>query len=258
MTRIAYAYNLTRIYVKAESEARRVLYSIAEQLGRSRQEMDPFVATLESNWFDTKEALRALTPTDFDRMKIPARLAQLISEAVKAPEKMEVELPLDEHLVKLGKRVSQQSFQGIINTLHRIFHNISENLMNEKYRTLKKSNAKISELTSHREVVEALKYGGFSETGEGFVMNNMNLERIDQCLECLGNYMQREEKFNPYQSYISSIGNTRAENYEGGTDSSMNWKEQLDRLVEDRTRMMSTPIRERNVQLFQVEEQHMR
>ena len=68
----------------------------------------------------------------------------------------------------------------------------------------------------------------------------------------------KEDKFDPYQPSVLSLGTTRAETYEGGEDSSFNYKLKLDNLLEQRNQMMSKPIRDRNLQLFQVEEEHMR
>ena len=45
--------------------------------------------------------------------------------------------------------------------MHKIFHNIRSELMNEKFRVLKKSNQKIAILSSVPEIAKILKYGGF-------------------------------------------------------------------------------------------------
>ena len=67
----------------------------------------------------------------------------------------------------------------MVRMLSRIFSNIQDNLMDDKYRTLKKSNNKIAELTSHQEVVQILRHGGFVEIHPGYVLQNVNLSQID-------------------------------------------------------------------------------
>ena len=62
------------------SYTRNLLYRIAAKIGRQPQEMDPFVAILEREWYDSKEALAKLQPNDYARLQIPERLAKLISE----------------------------------------------------------------------------------------------------------------------------------------------------------------------------------
>jgi hypothetical protein len=46
--------------------------------------------------------------------------------------------------------------------LNKIFTNIRENLIDEKYRVLKKSNAKIAQLTQSNHVIKFLQIGGFN------------------------------------------------------------------------------------------------
>ena len=104
------------------------------------------------------------------------------------------------------------------------------NLIDEKYRTLKATNKKISALVSYREVVEILKAGGFEQMSPGFVMKNVSISRIDEVLEVIEKYKVKEEPFNPYASHVVSRGATTVSSYEGGQDSSMMWKEKLDEL----------------------------
>jgi hypothetical protein len=119
-------------------------------MNRRREDMEPFIRKLESEWCDSKEALAALTPNDYQRMGIPSGLASMIAEAVNdrkqqdRGERMDIESPTEEFLHTLSQRCPQDSFAGIVETLTRIFTNIRENLIDEKYRTLKKSNAKIA------------------------------------------------------------------------------------------------------------------
>ena len=62
------------------SYTKQLLYSIADQMGRNRKDMDPYVHVLEKNWYDTRESLQSLTPQDFDRFEIPKRLSAVIME----------------------------------------------------------------------------------------------------------------------------------------------------------------------------------
>lgn len=82
-------------------------------------------------------------------------------------------------MYSLSQRCPQDSFAGIIETLTRIFTNIRENLIDEKYRTLKKSNAKIGQLSEIKEVVQFLRYGGFEDVHPGFVLKKINISLID-------------------------------------------------------------------------------
>jgi hypothetical protein len=70
--------------------------------------------------------------------------------------------------------------------LCRIFSNIRENLIDEKYRTLKKSNAKILQLTNYKEVAKVLTFGGFEEKNPGFVLTKINIGHLDECIEQIG------------------------------------------------------------------------
>lgn len=127
----------------------------------------------------------------------------MISEAVgssrtqKVLEKMDIESPVEAYLYELKNRISKQDFDEIVGTLSKIFNNIRENLINEKYRTLKKSNAKINILTSFKEVVRILLHGGFEEIGLGFVMNKVNISQIDECIDSISKF-ETAKSFNPY------------------------------------------------------------
>lgn len=108
--------------------------------------------------------------------------------------------------------------------LNKIFTNIRENLIDEKYRVLKKSNAKIAQLTQSNHAIKFLQIGGFNEVSPGFVMQKVNIAAIDECLDAIAKFMPKIE-FNPYESHISSIGNTNTSSYEG--DSSVAFNEKL-------------------------------
>lgn len=51
--------------------------------------------------------------------------------------------------------------------------------MNDKFRVLKKSNQKIAILTSVPEVAKLLRYGGFEETKDTFVMGRVTIATLD-------------------------------------------------------------------------------
>jgi hypothetical protein len=65
------------------SFTRELLYSIADQLGRSRKDMDPYIAVLEKNWYDTKDSLKSIKQGDLDKLDIPTRLSSMIIEKVQ-------------------------------------------------------------------------------------------------------------------------------------------------------------------------------
>lgn len=50
----------------------------------------------------------------------------------------------------MRNRVSKSAFEDMINTLWKIFHNIRDQITEEKFRVLKKTNKKIAELLSIR------------------------------------------------------------------------------------------------------------
>lgn len=84
-------------------------------------------------------------------MKIPGGLASMITEAIgptqQKGERMDIESQADDILYALSQRCSPDKFANAVEMLTRIFTNIRENLIDEKYRTLKKSNQKIAQLT---------------------------------------------------------------------------------------------------------------
>jgi hypothetical protein len=92
-----------------------------------------------------------MKPSDFERLKIPGGLANMIIEAVKPKEtKMDIESPVEDYLFSLGKKCPETVFNQKVEVLGKIFTNIRENLIEEKFRTLKKSNQKIFELVQSK------------------------------------------------------------------------------------------------------------
>ena len=69
-----------------------------------------------------------------------------------------------------------------MDTMTRIFRNIRENITQEKFRILKKSNQKVSELISIKENAQILNYGGFEDNKDTIVMKNFAIGKIDDCL----------------------------------------------------------------------------
>jgi hypothetical protein len=63
---------------------------------------------------------------------------------------MDIESPIENELTQLKYKLSAEDFQTVVELLSRIYNNIRENLIEEKFRTLKKSNAKISAMTNYR------------------------------------------------------------------------------------------------------------
>jgi hypothetical protein len=139
----------------SETYTRKLLYSIADRLGRKRQDMDRFIKTLEDNWFDTRESLASLSPQDYQKFSIPERVVQMITEEVgsrarQEQQPMEIEMSVDDSLKTLSRKLREDLFLEKVNLLSKLFTNIRENLIDEKYRTLKKTNAKIAELAQYR------------------------------------------------------------------------------------------------------------
>ena len=95
---------------------------------------------------------------------------------------MDIESPIEGNLASVKRKVSSEDFGIITNTLNKIFTNIRENLISEKYRTLKKSNQKIAVLTSLADVAQILRFGGFEDNGSAYVMTKVNIGTIDECI----------------------------------------------------------------------------
>ena len=111
----------------------------------------------------------------------------------------------------LKRNCSQDKFADYIDTLLRIFRNIRTNLIQEQYRTLKKSKPKIAELISVNEIAQILSYGGFENSKDVIVMNNISIGRIDDVLESLSKF-DDSNKFDPFKSQITNLsGNKQIE-----------------------------------------------
>jgi len=63
---------------------------------------------------------------------------------------MDIESPVEDFLFTLGRKCPETVFNQKVETLGKIFTNIRENLIEEKYRTLKKSNQKILDLVQSK------------------------------------------------------------------------------------------------------------
>ena len=78
--------------------------------------MEPFIQTLEKQWYDSKEALQKLKPNDYARMQIPERLATMIAEAVGAQmsrphqQKMEVQSPIENYMAAIRSKLNPKDF----------------------------------------------------------------------------------------------------------------------------------------------------
>ena len=118
---------------------------------------------------------------------------------------MEVENPLSENMNSMRNRLSKSDFDEVVTLLSKIFNNIRNSVTEEKYRTLKRSNDKISKLISIREVENVLKYGGFENEKIGYVMKKVNLALLDECSDEIGRHIEKV-KFNPYEASIMSVG----------------------------------------------------
>ncbi len=44
--------------------------------------MDGFIANMEKNWYDSKQAIQSMNPKDFDKLGIPSRLASIVMDRV--------------------------------------------------------------------------------------------------------------------------------------------------------------------------------
>ena len=83
-----------------QSYVRTLLYNLAPKLGRAPQDLERFIKVFEDQWYDSKESLAKLKPSDYARLQIPERLATMIMETVGSSknqpryEKMEIESPI--------------------------------------------------------------------------------------------------------------------------------------------------------------------
>ncbi len=64
--------------MQSQSYARTLLYEISTRINRRKEDMQPFIRTLESEWCESEQALAAMKPSDFERLKIPGGLANMI------------------------------------------------------------------------------------------------------------------------------------------------------------------------------------
>lgn len=77
-------------------------------------------------------------------------------------------------------------------------------------------------------------------------MRNVNIGRIDECLDMLLQHHE-QSKFNPYQAaFMSTTGNQNQ--VEG--ESSVIFNDKLKELEMERERMMSTPIKDRRIRIY--------
>lgn len=102
-----------------KSYVRELLSNLSVKLGRKPQDMERFIHILEDQWYDSKEALSKLQPSDYARLQIPERLATMIAEAVGATrqpihEKMDIESLVETYLSELKSKVQKQDFEIIV------------------------------------------------------------------------------------------------------------------------------------------------
>lgn len=117
---------------------------------------------------------------------------------------MDVEFSMDSCVNSMRKKLNDQQFDFCIDTLIKIFRNIRDNLTQEKYRMLKKSNQKIMDLISVRECGDILVHGGFENQKDVLTMKQVNLGKIDECLDGLIKH-HSGSKFDPYKAQIISM-----------------------------------------------------
>ena len=86
--------------------------------------------------------------------------------------------------------------------------------------------------------------------GPALVMNKVNISCIDECIDAISKFLP-EKAFNPYEAHISSIGKTTVENYEG--QSSVMYNEMLAQLEQERFKIMSQPVKDRRIKIYQIE-----
>ena len=84
-------------------------------------------------------------------------------------------------------------------------------------------------------------------------MTRINIATLDECLENLTKFMPKST-FDPYSSHIIANGKTKIEEYEGQTTTQYN--KMLDDLEKERVRIMSQPIYDRKIRVYQVEPQY--
>ena len=107
------------------SYTKNLLYTIADKMGRKREDLTKFIKIFEDNWYDTQEAFKKLQLADYSRMEIPEALAKMIMEAVgNEKPKMEIESPITISLTELQSRLPKEESKEIIETLSKVFTNI--------------------------------------------------------------------------------------------------------------------------------------
>ena len=64
------------------SEVEQLLVEIGKGMGRSAEQMKPFVTKLEEQWYDTKDSLKGIDDDTWKTLGLPARLIDEIKKAI--------------------------------------------------------------------------------------------------------------------------------------------------------------------------------
>lgn len=229
------------------SSIRDFLYGIAQEMGRPKESMDPFIKIFDDNWYDTVESIKDLDEDALSKMKLPLRMIEVIRKKLGGskpqPEstKMEVEEEkktnitttttapnagemtfLNHQLSKVTESLEQlkretitpQILLEVVNILEKVIGNLVKDPANETFRTLKLTNEKLKEkFFAYRSVLDILSLIGFSNKGEILYIqqNEVNLTLTKQVLkevESLRAKTQERQSFDPYKA---SFG-TRSDN----------------------------------------------
>ncbi|CAD8152674.1 unnamed protein product [Paramecium octaurelia] len=240
---------------KSTSYARQALQQIAFEMGKPTSLVEPYIAILEENWYDTKDSIKQMKQENFDEFKIPKRIGQLLMEYVQRPDDQKQNWQLE--LAKIFSEISDQD--QLYKTLEILFKIISNVVMNPL--SLDKQRINISSKTLQNNILKyqsALNYlanlGWKLEAEFLLVEYKMEQQAIwKEAAEELVNYTQKDSGFNPKAAII----HTSAQNvsitselakHEGYDVYSFSQK--LEQLHQKRFQIMSQPITNREIKVF--------
>jgi hypothetical protein len=211
--------------------ARNLLYEIAEEIGKERESMEPFITILEENMCDTEKALQSTEIEELMELGLPKYICMKIQKKVskkksclpflaKKEEKKTVQTekeerivireesfkPLEDQLkVLLNEYISSKEKLDSLSMLKKILTNILENPENEKFRKLNfNNNTLFMNLWKFHELRRLLILLNFEVDQNSYYLKTIPEEAFSFILKRIGEEIEKAEKkigsdFNPFQ-----------------------------------------------------------
>lgn len=212
----------------ASSEA--FLLQLAADENIPTERIQPIIARLNQEWYDTADSLRQLSTEVMVSLGIPLRLANLIQTRLAGPQTVSPPLQVlkaeafpvlhkGEALAALvSAGVEDEGEEGLVDcitTLQTIFLNLLRFPQEDKYRRIRLSNPTITKkIGRFAEAVRFLQASGFNSEGDSLVLGvysesslRESLSELNTVAENLGFPSMEVDpvlSFNPYQAQVSS------------------------------------------------------